>query len=58
MRYLITSSYLEFPFITNYFDCYYFFNPTIITVIYDLELLLFTTDGINWLPIPVSFFNP
>jgi len=54
MRYLITSSDILSPGLTNWFDPVNHFNSDLNMIVYDLLLDLFTIDGINWLPITID----
>lgn len=48
-RYLVTME--GDPFFVSEFDTDYHFMPEFDMMVYDLETLLYTKDGINWIPI-------
>ena len=47
-RYLITTDADEHPFVTHWFDSENNFNMESGMIVYDLQELKFTNDGINW----------
>ena len=53
MRYLITLPGQK-PFMTKHFDPENHFKPDVEMIVYDLFILLYTKDGINWYNIEVD----
>lgn len=47
MRYLIVCKNIE-PFYTNWFDYSNFWNPDVMSCVFDLDTAMHTTDGLNW----------
>lgn len=50
MQYLITTK-TDPPFFTKWFEEENNFNSVVEMVVYDLYKEVYTTDGINWMPI-------
>lgn len=54
MRYLITTKETYAPFLTKWYEAENHFNPDLDMVVYDLQELKYTTDGITWLDLEID----
>lgn len=54
MRYLVTRANAIIPFVTNIYDYENHWFDNIGMVIYNLQDLMYTTDGKTWLPIEID----